>query len=155
VSAAWISASGAAPVVAMLGEVRGVALPRHDVAEDAQPGHAGDVADDERELKVHLDERLLHALHHGPGTLDERGAMAEQAAEGHDSVGGAEAPAQEAEDVQSPGAQSETSLFRPGRFLTWRALTRMTWKPRASRISNIGYQYTPVASIATCVMRQR
>ena len=37
-------------------------------------------------------------------------------------------------------SQSETSLLRPGRFFTWRALTRITWKPRASRISKIGIQ---------------
>ncbi len=32
-------------------------------------------------------------------------------------------------------SQSDTSLFRPGTFLKWRALTRRTSKPRASRIS--------------------
>lgn len=40
---------GAIPsIVAMWGEVRGVAVAGDDVAQDAEPGHAGDVTDDER-----------------------------------------------------------------------------------------------------------
>jgi hypothetical protein len=45
--------------------------------------------------------------------------------------------------------QSWTSVFRPGTFLTWRAFTRQTSKPRVSRSWNRGIQYTPVDSIAT------
>ena len=45
--------------------------------------------------------------------------------------------------------QSDTSLLRPGTFLTCRALTRSTEKPRASSMSKSGIQYTPVDSIAT------
>ena len=41
------------------------------------------------------------------------------------------------------------SLLRPGTFFTWRAFTTYTCKPRASRISYTGIQYTPVDSIAT------
>ena len=39
--------------------------------------------------------------------------------------------------------------MRPETFFTYRALTSSTVKPRASRISNNGIQYTPVDSIAT------
>src|SRR5258706_1079775 len=45
--------------------------------------------------------------------------------------------------------QSSTSDLRPETFLTWRALTSSTAKPRASSSSNTGIQYTPVDSIAT------
>ena len=37
----------------------GVAVAGHDVAHDAEAGHPGDVADDQRKLEIHLDERLL------------------------------------------------------------------------------------------------
>src|SRR6266540_2336270 len=51
--------------------------------------------------------------------------------------------------------QSKRSVFgRPGTFLTCRALTRATAKPRASRIWKSGIQYTPVDSITTVVIRQ-
>ena len=45
--------------------------------------------------------------------------------------------------------QSSTSDLRPETFLTWRALTSSTVKPRDSSNSNKGIQYTPVDSIAT------
>ena len=49
-----------------------------------KPGPADDVADDARQEKVHLDERLLHPLDIGAGGLDEDVAMAHQRAEGED-----------------------------------------------------------------------
>ena len=39
-----------------------IALAVHDRADDAHPGHAGDVRDDVMELQVHLRQRLLHVL---------------------------------------------------------------------------------------------
>ena len=65
------------PIVPMVGQLLGVALPGHDVAQDAQAGHSGNVADHQRELHVHLDQRFLHALHEGARALDERGPMPE------------------------------------------------------------------------------
>ena len=51
--------------------------------------------------------------------------------------------------------QSQRSGFgRPGTFLPWRALTRATAKPRASRICNSGIQDTPVDSSTTVGIRQ-
>ena len=47
-------------------------------------------------------------------------------------------------------AASDTSVLRPGTCLTWRALTS-THANSSSRIAHGGFQYTPVASIATCV----
>src|SRR5258707_10229996 len=44
---------------------------------------------------------------------------------------------------------SLTSVLRPGTCLASRALTRNTVKPRASRSSKIGIQYTLVDSITT------
>ena len=65
------------PIVPMVGQLRWVALAGHDVAQDAQAGHSGNVADHQRELHVHLDQRFLHALHEGACALDERGPMPE------------------------------------------------------------------------------
>src|SRR5450759_4159346 len=45
--------------------------------------------------------------------------------------------------------QSSTSDLRPETFLTCRALTSSTVKPRDSSNSNKGIQYTPVDSMAT------
>ena len=49
-----------------------VAASRDDIAEDPQAGHPGDIADDERQLEIHLHERFLHALDVSAGALDER-----------------------------------------------------------------------------------
>lgn len=46
-----------------------------------------------------------------------------------------------------PGAFEE--FYRPGRFLVCRAFTRYTSKPRSSRTSYNGIQYTPVDCITT------
>ena len=43
---------------------------------------------------------------------------------------------------------SWTSVLRPGTCLTWRALTSRHLK-RSSSTAHTGFQYTPVASIAT------
>lgn len=50
--------------------------------------------------------------------------------------------------------QSDTSVFRPDTFFTWRALIGHTSKPRCSRIWNSGTQNTPVDSIATVLILQ-
>lgn len=42
-------------------------------------------------------------------------------------------------------------VLRPGRILTWRALTSSSWNPRSSSTYQIGFQYWPVASITTWV----
>ena len=105
-----------------------------------RPVTPGDVADHQRELQVHLDQRFLHAL-------DERRRRSRSASRGGgDSRAGrrcrrrgGSCPRNRPRMCRSRShSQSETSLLRPGRFLTWRALTRITWKPRASRISKIG-----------------
>jgi hypothetical protein len=46
----------------MLREDVGVGMTRDDVAENAQPGDAGDIADHDGELEVHLDQGLLHVV---------------------------------------------------------------------------------------------
>ena len=48
-------------------------------------------------------------------------------------------------------AASQTSVLRPGRILTWRALTNNSSKPASSRTYQTGFQYWPVASITTWV----
>jgi hypothetical protein len=48
-------------------------------------------------------------------------------------------------------AASQTSVLRPGKILTCRALTNSSSKPRSSSTYQIGFQYWPVASITTWV----
>src|SRR5215218_3506710 len=48
-------------------------------------------------------------------------------------------------------AASQTSVLRPGRILTCRALTNNSSKPASSRTYQTGFQYWPVASITTRV----
>ena len=84
----------------MLGEVLGIALAGDDVAEDSQAGDTGDVADYQRQLHVHLDQRFLHALHEGTRALDQRGPVPKIPPQRDDAVGGAEAAAQESQDVE-------------------------------------------------------
>src|SRR5215216_616677 len=48
-------------------------------------------------------------------------------------------------------AASATSVLRPGRILTCRALTSSSWKLRSSNTCHTGFQYWPVASITTWV----
>jgi hypothetical protein len=52
---------GAAPCVPMGGEALRIARARHDVADDAEAGHAGDLVHHLGEQQVHLQQRLLHA----------------------------------------------------------------------------------------------
>ena len=87
-------------IVAMLSEGVWVGAPGHDIAEDPQARHPGDVTHDEGQLDVHLHQRLLHALDVRPGRLDEGLAVSEIGSEGDNPIGGPEAPAQEADDVQ-------------------------------------------------------
>src|SRR4030095_2355312 len=77
------------------GEGVGVRLPRDDVAENAQPGDAGDVADHGGELEVHLDQRFLHALGVDGSALHQSLAVAQKGAQGRDRGGRAEAAAQQ------------------------------------------------------------
>ena len=84
----------------MLGKGVGVGTPRDDVAENAQPGDAGDVADHDGELEVHLDQRLLHPLDVGGGALDQGLAVAQIGAQGRDRSGRSEAAAQQPHAMQ-------------------------------------------------------
>ena len=102
-------------VVPMSCEGLRVALAGHDVAEDAEAGHPGDVADHQRELHVHLDQRFLHPLHQSTRALDQRGPMSEIPAQGDDAVGGTEAPAQQPEDVQVPEPFAVGHIALPAR----------------------------------------
>jgi len=69
-------------------------LPRGHVAQDAQPRHARDVADDEGQLEIHLDERFLHALDVRAGALHERLPVPQIGAQRHDRVGGSKSAPQ-------------------------------------------------------------
>jgi hypothetical protein len=53
-----------------------IALAREDRADDALPGPAAQIADDIRQLDVHLGERLLHALDAGADRVHMIAALA-------------------------------------------------------------------------------
>ena len=78
-------------MVAMLGEGVGVGTTRDDVAENAQAGDAGDVADHDAELEVHLNQRLLHTLDVCGGALHQSLAVTQIGAQGRDRGGRSEA----------------------------------------------------------------
>ena len=91
---------GLAVRVAVLGEDVRVVLAGHEVTENLESGEADDVADDERQLEIHLDQALLHPPDVVPGGVHEDVAVAHEGAEGEDRRGGPEAAAQQADTVQ-------------------------------------------------------
>jgi len=91
-----------AAMVAVIGELGRVAPAGDDIAQDAEAGHPGNVADHERQLEVHLDQRFLHALDVRPGALDERLPVPQIRAQRHDRVGRSKAPSQQAHTMQLP-----------------------------------------------------
>ena len=91
---------GLAPGVPMLGERLRIGPPGDDVTDNAQPGDAAEIAEHGRELEVHLQQRLLHALDMCGGALHQGLAVAQIRAQGGDGGGGAETAAQQADAVQ-------------------------------------------------------
>ena len=91
---------GLAVWIPMVGQDLGVALAGDDVAEDREPGLPDNVADDERQLEIHLDERLLHPADVVPGGVDDDVAVAYEGAHGEDRSGGAKAATQEPDAVE-------------------------------------------------------
>ena len=62
---------GAAARVSVLGERLRIPPPGDNVAENPHAGHPDDIADHERQLYIHLDERLLHPLDMAARALDQ------------------------------------------------------------------------------------
>src|SRR6202022_4500956 len=81
-----LSVRGLAATIPVLGERLRVSLPGDDVPQDPQPGDSADIADDERELEIHLYQGLLHALDVGAGALHEGLPMSEIRPQGDDAV---------------------------------------------------------------------
>jgi hypothetical protein len=80
-------------MVAMRGEPLGVALLAQNRADDPEPGLV-DISQYRVQLKVHLGQRLVHAIDPGSGLLDQGLALAQKGAQRHDGGGGTEAGAQ-------------------------------------------------------------
>jgi hypothetical protein len=59
------------PTVAVLRELRRVALAPHNVTQNAKASQSGDVTDHEWQLEIHLDQGFLHALDVHRGGFDE------------------------------------------------------------------------------------
>jgi hypothetical protein len=86
-----------------------------------------------RQLYIHQHHRLLHALDVPGGLLQEPSAVPQVGSKPAERLPRAKAAAQQAKGVQL--LQPLTSVLRPGTFLANRAFTKITSKPRASRIS--------------------
>ena len=121
------------------GRAARVSLAGDDGAEDPQAGRAGDVADDERAIaRSSAPRAFCIRWMYVPAALDERLAMPQIGAQRHDARRwGRKLPRSRPTAVQLP--QPLTIRARrscaPGTFLTCRAFTSSTSKPRASRIS--------------------
>ena len=115
----------------------GLRSPATMAQNNVQAGLPGDVADHERELEIHLHQRLLHPLDVRRGELDEGLSMPHAPVRSVTiaAVGRKLARSNPTLCRSRSHSASETSLFRPGRLRTCRAFTRWTTKPRASRIS--------------------
>ena len=77
-----------------------VTLARHDVADDPNAGHPRDVADDERQLEIHLDQGFLHPLDMLCRGLDQGLSMPNIGAQGNDRLTRTKAAAQEHDGVE-------------------------------------------------------
>src|SRR5215831_5549160 len=62
-------------LVPVLGQLLRRPCPAQDRPEDGPPGDAGDVAEDLRQLQVHLLQGFLHVLHVLAGMADQRGPL--------------------------------------------------------------------------------
>ena len=101
-----------ATTVAMDRQPFGVARSRKDGVDDLKPGYPSDVADHSMEHKVHLGQRLLHALDAGSELLDQDCALAQIRAQRHHRGGGTKAGAQEPHGNRSGGkAFSRGALY--------------------------------------------
>ena len=110
--------------------------PGDHVAQDFEAGDAGDVAHDERELEVHLHQRLLHPLHVRPGALHQGLPMAHVGAQRDNALGRAKTPAQQADavEVAEPLAVGHVALASR-HVLDVSRVHEQHLEPRASRIS--------------------
>ena len=90
--------------VPMPGEGAGSVWPATMSRTMRKPVSPGDITHDQRQLQVHLDQRLLHPLDAAPPCLNQRLAMAQIRAQGHDPRRRPEAAAQQARRCAAPAA---------------------------------------------------
>ena len=88
------------PAVAKPRQLRRVAFPGDNGADDLQARLPGDVADHEWQLEIHLHQRLLHPLDMHRRELDQGVPVPHVRPQRHDRRGGSEAGAQQANAVQ-------------------------------------------------------
>ena len=123
---------GLASGVAVAGQVLGVRLSLHDVAQDPLPGSPGDVREHDVQLQVHLHQCLLHAVDRGRSALDERFTVPEVGPQGGDLRGRTEAAPEQPDAVKllqplavaaprAPGSGGRARLAGGGAFLFPRA----------------------------------
>jgi hypothetical protein len=106
---------GLTPRVPMLRQDVGVGLAGDDVADDVLPGHAGDIAEHDGQLQVHLHQSLLHALDVRGCTLHQGLAVTQVGAQHGDGGGRPEAGRQQAHAVQFLEPLAVHDIALPGR----------------------------------------
>jgi hypothetical protein len=129
-----------------------VAFPGDQGGQHGPAGDAEDVGGDRVQLDAGVLQGLVDPLGLGGVGLDQLLAVAAKVAQLTDRRCGTKLPRSSPGSSNSANqAASATSGFRPGRSLTWRALTSSSANPRASSTYQIGFQCWPVASSTTWV----
>ena len=117
-----------------VGEDRGVPLTADECFEHGAPGHPGDLAGDRRQLDAGVFEQLLETLDLAAALPDNGAARPGEVAQLADRFGGTNEPRTSPwAPSWASQAASETSVFRPGMFLTCRALTSINSKGPSSK----------------------
>jgi hypothetical protein len=84
----------------VVGEGDRITLTSDDVAQDPETRHAGDIADHQRQLEVHLHQRLLHPMDVGRGALHQALPMAHIRPQRDNGLGGTKTPAEQPDAVE-------------------------------------------------------
>ena len=147
---------GATPIIAVAGQVRRVVAASDNVAQDFEAGDAGDVTDDERQLDVHLHQRLLHPLDIRPGALHQGLPMAHVGAQRDNALGRAKTPPKQAHamEVAQPFAVRHIAFATRDVLDVARVHEQDGDAAGLEDVVDWELRTTPVASIATLVMRQ-
>ena len=128
--------------IAQLGQFDGVAFARQDGGDDQHSGHPGDVADDLRQLDVHLLQGLLHVLDVAGGVAHQHLPLPPVGTQGQHRIRRPKRRTQETVGMQAlnPLRVQHVGLGRAPQRESCPGSTRLTSKPSDSRSSNRGIQ---------------
>jgi hypothetical protein len=132
---------GAQPPLGQLSQHLWVALAGDQRLQHRATRGAQHVGGDRVQLDAGVLQRLLDALALGGVGLDEPLTVAVRSRSSRIGAGGTKLPpSSPCSNSSASQAASHTSVLRPGRSLTWRALTNSSRKPRPSSTYQTGFQ---------------